>query len=194
MRPLPRHRARWGGLFWGGVVPILAFTIIEDRYGTWWGLIAGLVFAAGEMTLEFIRHRKISRLTLLSGALLIALGLLSLWTDDGLWFKLQPALFEAFFAFALWGSLFFEKNLIEWMAAAQGRELPGVAKPFLRGLTFRLGLFFALQAALATWAAFAWSTQAWAFLKSVGILVFLAIYMGAEFFLLRRRLRHSGKS
>ncbi|MBX3040749.1 MAG: septation protein IspZ [Bdellovibrionaceae bacterium] len=189
----PRKKP-WGSLFWGGLVPIIAFTVIEDQYGTWWGLIAGLVFAFGEMAFEFQRTRKISRLTLISSCLLIGLGLVSLWTDDGIWFKLQPALFEGFFALALWASLFFKQNLIEWMAAAQGQPLPEPARPFMRGLTFRMGLFFAVQAGLATWAAFAWSTQAWALLKGVGILIFLALYMGLEFLLLRHRFRNLEKN
>lgn len=176
-------------LLFAGLLPVLAFTFIEEKYGTWWGLIAGLLFGVGEICWELYRHRKVSKITWFGNGMLFVLGGVSLLTNEGLWFKLQPALFEGVFTLLLWGSLLRRKNLLEWMMEAQGREFPPIVKPFLRGLCFRLGLFFLVQACLATWAALSWSTEAWAFLKSIGILIFLGAYMFAEMIFLRSRVR-----
>ena len=37
-------------LLLGGLLPVIAFTVIEEVYGTLWGLIAGMVFGVGIST------------------------------------------------------------------------------------------------------------------------------------------------
>ena len=37
----------------GGLLPVIAFSVIEDRFGTVWGLIAGMVFGGGEIIWEW---------------------------------------------------------------------------------------------------------------------------------------------
>ena len=82
----------------GGVVPLIAFTVIEEKYGTYWGLIAGLVFGAGEIAWELFRYRRVSKITWFGNGLLFIMGAISLMTNEGVWFKLQPAIIEAAFA------------------------------------------------------------------------------------------------
>ena len=180
--------------FFGGLLPVIAFTLIEDHYGTWWGLIAGLAFGAGEIIFELYKYRKVEKLTLIGNGLLIFMGAISLYTNDGIWFKLQPAIFEAFFALALWIGLIFKKNILLILAKSQGQEYPPMMQPFMNGMCFRLGLFFAAQAALATWAALYWSTEAWALLKGVGVTLSLIIYMIIEVIGIRIRLSSVNKN
>ena len=172
-------------LFFGGLLPVIAFTLIEDNYGTFAGIIAGLVFGAGEVIYEFIKERKVSAITWIGNGMLLSLGIISLVSEDGIWFKLQPAIIEVFFAIFLWGSLLLKKNILLVMAEKQGQVFPDQLKTKMNGMTFRLGIFFMIQAALATWAAFYWSTQAWALLKGVGLTVSLIIWMTAEILLIR---------
>lgn len=183
------QRPEWRSLVFGGLLPLVAYTVIENEYGTRWGLVAGLAFGLGEILWEWTRHRRVNRLTWISNGLLLALGGLSLLSEDGLWFKLQPAILEAVFAVALIGSLWRGGNLLSSLMNASGQPPPPALQPFLRGLCFRTGLFFALQAALATHAAFFWSTEAWVLLKGVGVTVSFVIYLGIELIFLRQRLR-----
>ena len=37
------------GLLFGGLLPVIAFTVIEERYGVIWGVISGMAFSVGEM-------------------------------------------------------------------------------------------------------------------------------------------------
>ena len=171
--------------FFAGLLPVIAFTVIEDQFGTWAGLLAGCVFGLGEIIYEKIRYNQISKMTKFGNGLLIALGLISLLSSEGLWFKLQPALMEGLFALALWGSRFTSRPLLQRLIEMQGQKLPEPLVGRIFGLTFRIGLFFAIQAGLATWAALDWTTQNWALLKGFGVTISMIIYMVAEGLFLR---------
>ncbi|MFN7729461.1 MAG: hypothetical protein ACK5P7_09930 [Bdellovibrio sp.] len=93
-------------LFFGGLLPVIAFTLIEHFKGPVWGTIAGLIFGAGEVIYE---------------------------------------------------------------------------------LNLRLGFFFIAIAALAGWAALAWSTEAWAFLKGLGTPLLMGAYLLIEILIFRCR-------
>jgi intracellular septation protein len=183
----------------GGLLPVIAFSLIEDHFGTLWGLVAGMVFGVGEIVWEWRTQGKVDALTWGGNGMLLALGGISLVTQDGIWFKLQPSLIEGFMAVALWGSVLLGKPLLLGMAQKQGSlpmDLdtglkPGagiVLKKSLQGLTLRLGVFFALHAVLAVWAALNWSTAAWAALKGIGLTVSLLVYLVVESLILRYRV------
>lgn len=172
-------------LFFGGILPVVAFTIVEDNFGIVWGTVAGMIFGIGEITYEKIFLKKISPLTLSVNALLLLLGSISILLNDGIWFKLQPAIIEAGFVLFLWISFFRKKPLLPQMAKMQGVVLPPQAYSILTGMTFRLGLFFAIHACIATWAAFKWTTEQWAWLKGAGLTVSFIAYFGLEFLIIK---------
>ncbi len=167
----------------------MAFTVIEDQYGPLWGTVAGMIFGAGEIIFEKIRYKKISQITWIGNLMILGLGSISIISQDGLWFKMQPALFEAFFALFLWASLIGKKSFLLMMAEKQGKQIPAAAQPFLNSLTLRLGFFFALHAALAVWAALEWTTAHWALLKGVGLTVSFVIYLGLEILWFRFQIK-----
>jgi intracellular septation protein len=182
-------------LLLGGVLPVVIFTVVEEVYGTWWGLIAGMVFGVGEILWEKISQKRVDPITWIGNGLILVLGGVSLFTKEGVWFKLQPAILETAMALLLIGSVLIGKPFLVLMANKQKLfdRVPEPVKPFLKdafkGFTFRLGIFFLLHAALATWAALHWSTRAWAILKGVGFTLTLVAYMFAEMVVLRRSLR-----
>ncbi|MBI2712361.1 MAG: septation protein IspZ [Bdellovibrio sp.] len=199
-----QRNKKFRSLFFGGLLPVLAFSILEDRYGVIWGLVAGMVFGVGEILWELLTRKKVDPVTWGGNGMLLVLGGVSLVTQEGIWFKLQPALMEGVFALVLWGSLVWGRPLLLVMAQKQGglpKNLEGVPpqvaetiRRSLRGMTFRLGLFFWVQFALAIWAALAWSTAAWATLKGVGLTVSLIAYVLVESLVLRYRVRTSRKT
>lgn len=186
-------------LLLGGLLPVLIFALIEDHFGTLWGLVAGMVFGVGEILWEWKTRGKVDPMTWGGNGLLLVLGVISLVTQEGVWFKLQPAVIEVGMTAALWGSVAFGKPLCQSLAQKQGglpADLktglkPGVG-PVLerafRGMTLRLGLFFAVHAALAVWAALFWSTAAWVALKGIGLTVSLLVYLVVESLVLRYRV------
>ena len=87
-------------LFFGGLLPIIAFTVIEEKYGIIAGLIAGMIFGLGEIIYEYITVKKVSTITWIGNGLILGLGGISLISNEGVWFKLQPAILEfGFFIF-----------------------------------------------------------------------------------------------
>lgn len=186
--PIKGAKAQALAFFFGGLLPVIAFTVIEDQYGTIAGIIAGMIFGLGEVLYEYLTIKKVSTMTWVGNLLILILGGVSLISSEGLWFKLQPALFEGFFALGLWLSVLLKKNILVLMAEKQGATFPEFMKSKMDGICIRLGFFFALHTGLAIWAALAWTTTQWALLKGVGLTVSFIIYMIAEMLYLRVRL------
>lgn len=178
-------------LFFGGLLPIIAFTVIEEKYGIVYGLIAGLFFGGAEIIYELVRYKKVSQMTLISNGLILIMGSVSLFLNDGIWFKLQPAIFEfGFFAF-LFATWILRKPFLKTIIEKQNPEVPEFFKNKLSGITLRLSLFFFIQSVIATYAAFYWTTEAWALLKGIGLFVSMAIYMAIEMFWIRMSLKRT---
>lgn len=188
LRPAANPKQAALSLFFGGLIPVIAFTVIEEKYGIIAGLIAGMVFGGGEIIYELIRYRKVSTMTWIGNGLLLVLGGISLISSEGLWFKLQPALMEGLFAIALWGSCIIKKPLLVFLAEKQGQHFEPLVKSKLTGVTWRTGLFFAIHTCLAVWAALEWTTTNWALLKGIGVTVSFIVYLLLEVFYLRRTL------
>lgn len=172
-------------VFFGGILPVIAFTLVENQYGIIWGAVAGMVFGVGEIIYEKLFLGKISKLTLVVNIALLVLGAVSIIMNDGIWFKLQPAFIEAGFTLLLWISLLKKKPLLPELAKMQGHQLPPASEKILTGMTFRIGVFFAIHAIIATWAAFSWTTEQWAWLKGAGLTISFVLYFAFEFIILR---------
>lgn len=186
-RPSPKGQAL--SLFFGGLLPVIAFTVIEEKYGPHYGLIAGLIFGVGEIIYELVRYKKVSTTTWIGNGLLLGLGGISLFFNDGIWFKLQPAIMEfGMFGFLLI-SWMMKKPFLKIMAEKQNPEMPEILKENLSGITFRLSFFFLIHAVIATYAAMYWSTEAWALLKGIGLTVTMILYMVIEMFWIRSKVR-----
>lgn len=126
-------------------------------------------------------------MTLFSNLMVVGLSAVSYYTQEGLWFKLQPAILESVMAGLLIGSFLFKKPMLIMMMEQQGHQVTDLMRGFFTGLTLRMGFFFVFQAALATYASLFWSTEVWAFLKSIGVMVMMVMYMLVEIFIFRWR-------
>lgn len=181
-------------LLLGGVLPVVAYTFVEEYFGTLWGLVAGMVLGVGEIAAEWIQKRKVDPITWIGNGLILVMGTISLVTKEGIWFKLQPAILEAATAALCLGSVVAGKPFLVMMARKQGLfsrfpdALHAPLEKIFGGFTFRLGLFFLAHALLATWAAVHWSTRAWAILKGVGFTATLVGYMVLETLVMRKRI------
>jgi len=192
MTPEPKlqsPRSQMKVLLFGSVIPLAGYAIIENEYGPFWGTVAGMVLGVGEIAYEYYREKKVSKLTWGSNAMILVLGVVTIFTNEGFWFKLQPTIFELLFAFMLWGSLFMKKNLFIAMAEKQGSKIPEEVKPRMSGVCFRVGVLMFIHALLNVWAAFYWSTSAWIFLKGLGLTLSMLVYMVIEGLFLRRSLK-----
>jgi intracellular septation protein len=172
------------------LLPIVAFALVEQIYGTVGGVIAGVVFGGGEILWEYNRLGKVQGITWLSNALVLVLGLASIWENNGVFFKLQPAVFMVVFAVIFLGSSALGKPFMLEAAKKQNPNLPEQIIPFFRGLNVRLGFLFIALAGLSVYSALYWSTAAWASLKAVGLPAILLVYMVCEMAWMRLRRRN----
>lgn len=172
---------------------MVAFTLIEEMHGPLWGTVAGMTFGIAEIGFEKFKYKKVSRMTWISNLLILGLGGISIVSQDGIWFKLQPALFEGFFAALLIGSVILKKPFLLAMTEKQNGSVPDAVKPLMSSMTVRLGIFFAFHAALATYAALYWTTSQWAWLKGAGVGLSFLVYMVFEFFWIRHSVRRNLK-
>lgn len=169
--------------------PVLLFTVVEEWGGLTWALILSVVYAFLEISWEWWRHGRPSGITLFSNCMVVGLSAVSYYTQEGFWFKLQPAILELLMAGFLIGSYLIKKPMLVVMMKQQGHQVTDIMESFFTGLTLRMGLFFVAQAALAAYASLHWSTEVWAFLKSIGVLIMMVIYMLAEIAIYRWRQR-----
>lgn len=185
----PGARKQALSLFFGGLLPIIAFTVIEEKYGVIAGLITGMVFGVGEIIYEYVSVKKVSTITWIGNGLILGLGAVSLISSEGIWFKLQPAILEFGFFVFLIASWIMKKPFLVMMIEKQNPDTPDFMKAQMSGMTLRLGFFMLAHAIIATWAAFHWSTEAWAILKGVGLTVSMIIYMVAEILWARFKIK-----
>ncbi len=184
-----------GKLLLGGVLPLIIYTFVEEYYGTFWGLICGMVFGVGEILYEKLKLGKVEWLTWLGNGLLLFFGGISLLTSEGVWFKLQPAILEAVMGGGMLFSHIVKKPFMVTMARKQNLfgQFPEPIRPLmeeqLAGFNFRCAFFFFIHAAIATWAAFHWSTRAWVILKGVGFTGTFFIYGVLEMIAIRKKIK-----
>ncbi len=151
-----------------------------------------MIFGVGEILWELYSEKKVSGITLASNAMILALGGVSLFTQEGIWFKMQPAIMEAVFAIVLVISWLIKKPILLKLIEAQQKKqqdqamnIPDVLKNGLSGMTLRTGVFFAVHATLAVHAALYWSNESWALLKGVGLTISFILYMFGEMLFIR---------
>jgi intracellular septation protein len=185
-------------LLLGGLLPLVIYTFVEEYYGTLWGLVAGMVFGVGEIIHERVTQGKVDAITWIGNGMLVVLGGISLFTQEGFWFKMQPAILEAFMAALLVGSVLKGRPFLILLAEKQRLfdKLDPIRGALMRkqftGLTVRIGVFFFLHSLLAAWAAVHWSTRAWVILKGVGFTLSLLVYMLIEVWFMRRKMMAPG--
>lgn len=192
-----RQASQVRSLLLGGILPLVAYSVVEEVYGPTWGLALGMAFGIAEILYERLKMGKVETITWVGNGLLLALGGVSLLTQEGMWFKLQPAILEAVMGGMLIGSSAMNRPLLVELARKQRmleRFPPGVVAIMERnfaGFNLRVGLFFMVHAIIAAWAALHWSTRAWVLLKGIGFTGSLCVYALVEIWFMRRRLGRS---
>lgn len=173
----------------GGLLPVIAFAIVEEIYGTMGGLIAGVAFGIGELIYEKVKFKKIQMITIMGNALVVGLGLLSLFEDNSSFFKLQPAILTYALGIFLIGSSVMGKPFLAELSRKQMPDAPEIVRVSLGAMNWRVGLLLLGVGVLSTYAAFYWSTTAWAFLKGIGSPIILFVYLAGEVIWMRLRAR-----
>jgi intracellular septation protein len=129
---------------------------------------------------------KIPLMPLVSGALVLVFGGLTVWMDNALFIKLKPTIVNLMFASILFGGLFYGKSLLRYVLG----EVFKLTDEGWRILTFRWAIFFVVLAVIneIVWRNF--SESFWIGFKFMGIMPITAVFGLAQLGLLKRHALH----
>ena len=175
--------------FVASLLPVVAFAVFEEVYGTKAGLIAGVALACGEIAYEWKTLGRPQNITIVANVLVLALGGLSLYESNPTFFKLQPAILVFVFAGVLIGSSLIGKPFLVGLMKKQRPDLNELGATLLNGLNLRMGIALVFAGLIGVYAAFEWPTAWWATYKAVGVPVFLVAYMFLDVLIWKRRHR-----
>ncbi len=176
------------------LLPVLVFALIEELYGTTAGLIAGVIFGAGEILYEYRTLGKPQTITLIANGLVLVLGGISLFESNALFFKLQPAIFVFVMAGGLLFSSIVKKPFLVMLAKKQRPDMSEVVTARMAGLNLRLGVALIGIALVGVYAAFEWSTFWWATYKAVGAPVLIIFYTFLDLLVMKWRIQRGSSS
>jgi intracellular septation protein len=129
---------------------------------------------------------KIPVMPLVSGALVMVFGGLTVWLDDALFIKLKPTIVNLMFASILFGGLVYGKSLLRYVLG----EVFKLTDEGWRILTFRWAVFFVVLAVVneIVWRNF--SESFWIGFKFMGVMPITAVFGLAQLGLLKRYALH----
>ncbi len=172
----------------GPLVVFFLANAYSDRTGAAEGrriFAATAVFIAATvvaLAVHYVLVRKLPIMPLVSGAVVIVFGGLTLWLDDELFIKLKPTIVNTLFGLVLLAGLFFGKPLL----AVVLDSVFELTEEGWRKLTFRWAMFFFVLAALNE---IVWRTQTtdfWVSFKTFFYLPFTFVFIALHWPFLQR--------
>jgi len=146
--------------------PLILFFVVNARADLFWGTGAFMAATAVSLLASWILIRRIPIMPLVTGAVVLVFGGLTLVLHDELFIKLKPTIVNTLFGVVLLGGLAFGKSLL-------GFVLDSVFELDAEGwrkLTLRWGLFFLFLAVLNEVVWRTQSTDFWVSFKVFGVM------------------------
>ena len=161
----------------------LPFTLLEGpQSGIFIATASFMIAMVVSLVLTLWLLKTLPIMPLVSGAMVLVFGGLTLWLADDLFIKLKPTIVNALFGCVLLGGIAFGKPLLPYVLDSVFRLThEGWAK-----LTLRWGLFFFVLAALneVVWRNF--PTDTWVAFKVWGVMPLTIVFALSQMGLLKR--------
>ncbi|MCO4748032.1 MAG: septation protein IspZ [Proteobacteria bacterium] len=170
---------RWAPLL--ALIPLVVFYVVESRWGPRAGVLLAIAFTLADLGYHWIRHRKLHKLGLGAGALVVGLGGMTLLSNDERWFLWSPVVGDVVFAAVLGASVWLG-NPVLTMAAREADptlELEPDEERLFAGITLRLGINFLLHAVVCAWAV-GESRETWLLVSGPVQYAMIAVQVGLE--------------
>ena len=162
--------------------PLVAFFAANAGYGIYVATGVFMVVSVFTLGLAYIRTRHIPTLPLVSGAIVLVFGGLTLYLQDEIFIKLKPTIVNLLFAVAIFGGLVGGKNYVR---SLMGAMVP-LSEEGWRILAMRWAWFFLTMAGIneLVWRNF--STDIWVAFKVFGFLPLTIIFVLGQAPLIKR--------
>ncbi len=168
-------------------LPAIAYWYLEENYPIRIAIAGGLALSILELSLEYIFTKHLHSLSKFNFGLIAFLGGLSLLGEEGVWFKLQPAITGVVIAsFLLYKNMFGKGFFIE-MLESMGKE--NVPLEIMSSMEKHVSYLFGLYGLFMFYVAFYWSTDRWLFFKTIGFYIVFALFMLVEFVYIRFKVK-----
>ena len=177
-----------------GLLPLLIFIVADEVWGTRIGIIVAVALGAVEMAVIAIREKRLDRFVLFDTLLLTAMGGISLWLENDIFFKIKPAIINAIFCVVIGLSAFSGKNILLLYSQRYFKDVTindQQKKQMQRMLQYIFWLMLAYTA-LVVYSAFYMSNAAWGFISGgLFYIIFGIIFAGQllQVFMKRRKVK-----
>ena len=147
--------------------PIVVFFVVYKLAGMYWATAAIIVAMAIQMAIQWLREGKVSKMLLISTALVAALGGVTLLLRDPIFIQWKPTIVNWLFAIAFLGSDYIgQKNLVERL---MGHAIQ-LEKTVWRQLNLMWVANFTVLGAANLYVVYTFSEAAWVNFKLFGML------------------------
>jgi len=171
-----------------GFIPLFAFIIADEIWGTTIGLIVAIACGVAELGWYWIKDRRFDTFILLDTLLIIALGVVSIILDNDVFFKLKPALLGVLLCAVLGVSVFTPNNILLAMSKRYMKGIELNDQQYLQMKKNMKVLFwlFTGYTALVFYSVWFMSKEAWAFISGGLFYILFGVYFVFE--LVKNRL------
>ena len=145
--------------------PLLIFFAANAIGGIFTATFVFMLAMTASIAITFAIERKVSPMALLTFALVLIFGGLTLWLSNENFLKIKPTILYSMFAAVLVGGLAFNRLFIKYLLG----QTMQLADPAWRALTWRWSIFFLMLAIVNE---FVWrntSTDTWVAFKVWGV-------------------------
>lgn len=167
-----------------GLLPLLAFVVIDSFLGLKAGLISAIILAVAEALYTIYEFGSLDALSIASLILVLAFGLLSLKSQNSIYMKLQPVFLGLSFGVVILILQALGKPLLPLFIEKYGAQFPDeimvnlknpMMHTMLSQVSFNLGIGFLLHAGLVAFAAFRLNNWWWLLIRGLGLYVMMAV-------------------
>ena len=162
--------------------PLVIFFIANGRAGIYAATAAFMVATFVALAIMWLLARKIAVMPLISAAVVLVFGTLTIVLQDDHFIKMKPTLVNALFGVALLGGMALKKPLLPYVLG----DVFELTPEGWRVLTIRWGVFFIAMAVLNEIVWRSVSTDSWVAFKTFGYLPLTLIFAMAQVPLMTR--------
>jgi intracellular septation protein len=166
--------------------PLLAFFLVNAKWGIFAGTAVYMVTAAIAMSASWLLIRRVAIMPIIALVFVLAFGGLTIWLHDDTFIKIKVTLINALFGALLLGGMAFGRT---WLKLIMGEAIE-MDDMGWRKLTLRWGLFFFFLAGLNETVWRSVSTDAWVNFKVFGLLPLTFIFAIAQTPLMQKHMIH----
>jgi isopentenyldiphosphate isomerase/intracellular septation protein A len=178
-----------------GLAPLIIFVIADEMWGTEVGLMVAMGFGLAELGLSLIRKKRPDNFLLLDLGLIMAMGGISLWLNNDVFFKLKPVVIGAVMCVMMAAMAFMPGNMLQAMQQRYMGNMqinPWQQYEFKKSIG-RMVWVLVTHTLVTLFTVFYASNRVWGAVSGPGFFVVAAIWMGWEFMIKKHQQKRFAK-